>query len=284
LQFANGKGGRICSTEGARDWTDRFAGIMELKPCDSNDLPFYLFYRNDSRISETPTEFIKDTLGGKGLTEIKWQPRRIGPISIFSNNQTSDLVCEIGSDASFEDSIYSMWYSLYPFYRHILSFGGVPFHAGLVEWNGRGILFTAPGGTGKSTTISRLPPDWSMHCDDEVLIIRDIQNRYVAHPFPTWSNFFLNQQPKSWIVESSLPISAVFFLIQAETDDIKPIGSGTATVLINQAGRQILRRAWNLEISVEQLELRRKLFELSCELAKTVPCYMLNISLTGNFW
>jgi hypothetical protein len=55
-------------------------------------------------------------------------------------------------------------------------------------------------------------------------------------------------------------------------------------VLINQVSSQILRRSWKLEELSEQLEMKKKLFDLSCGLAKKLRCFILQISLKGNYW
>jgi SynChlorMet cassette protein ScmC len=270
LQFANGMGWRICSTEGAQAWTKKFIEVMSLKPWDSESLPFYCFHYN-----EFNTKFMSDP---------EWFPQKIGPITVYSNPQTLDLICDIGPQVSFQNTIYSMWYSLYPLHRPLLNQGAIPIHSGLVEWKGKGILFSASGGTGKTTTINRLPQDWKILCDDEVLIMKDGYNRYVAHPMPTWSNLLLDKPPKSWAVEGNIPVSAIFFLKQSDRDEVIAIDSGIGTVLINQVSSQILRRSWKLDELSKQLEMKKKLFDLSCELAKELPCLILHISLKGKFW
>jgi SynChlorMet cassette protein ScmC len=114
--------------------------------------------------------------------------------------------------------------------------------------------------------------------------MKDGYNRYVAHPMPTWSNLLLDKPPKSWAVEGNIPVSAIFFLKQSDRDEVIAIDSGIGTVLINQVSSQILRRSWKLDELSKQLEMKKKLFDLSCELAKELPCLILHISLKGKFW
>ena len=96
------------------------------------------------------------------------------------------------------------WESLYR--------GGLPFHATLLEYQGQGIILAAPGGTGKSTCSRRVPPPWRACCDDEVLVVKSPDGRYLAHPFPTWTITSGNgatisgrwRRPCPWPASSSL--------------------------------------------------------------------------------
>lgn len=73
-------------------------------------------------------------------------------------------------------------------FRQSVHRGGMPFHAALLEFHGKGVLLSGKSGAGKSTCCRRIMPPWQALCDDEVLLTRSPQGNYLAHPFPTWSD------------------------------------------------------------------------------------------------
>lgn len=85
-------------------------------------------------------------------------------------------------------------------------------------------------------------------------------------------------------MENSVPVGAIFFIQKADKDKVVPINSGYASALINQSARQIMRRRWSLLGSDIESFLKRELINISVNIAKTVPAYMLYLSLTGCFW
>ncbi len=128
------------------------------------------------------------------------------------------------------------------------------------------------------------PPPWRGVCDDEALIVCAGGGRYRVHPFPTWSNYLYERDEVNWSAEQNLPLSAVFFLEQSETDSIKPIGRGRAAMMINDSASQICRRMLRRSKPDEEKVIRKKVFENGCLIAKTVPSFILNFSLEGRFW
>ena len=137
---------------------------------------------------------------------------------------------------------------------------------------------------GKSTCCRRLPPPWQILCDDETLIVRDDQKRYLVHPFPTWSNLFRQVSEQTWNVQQHLPLSAIFFLDQSKHNEVVPLGGGEAAILINQSVKQICSLIYSSFSSKGERKVRRRLFDNACELAKTIPVFTLRVSLTGQFW
>ena len=129
LRLSNGFEWRLCSTDEAASWLDRFAEILELKPGTSVDKKRrIIFTRNDSEIR-------------KEFAEHSWSSYSRYGMTFWSNVQTNDLIYVIGSEDSFEENIYNMWSCVHPIYRQVLDGGGTAFHAALVEWNGIGVLF-----------------------------------------------------------------------------------------------------------------------------------------------
>ncbi len=176
---------------------------------------------------------------------------------------------------------------VYTLYRQSQDSGGIPLHSALAARDGKGVVLMGTGGAGKSTCYRRLPPPWEALCDDEVLVVRDEHRRFLGHPFPTWSNFRGQKGPTSWFTQRGVPMAAIFYLEQAEKDDVLPIGQGHAALLINQAAWQVWRGCSEALRSSEgcgQRSFGLQIVENACALARSVPAFTLRVSLTGRFW
>lgn len=163
--------------------------------------------------------------------------------------------------------------------------GGLLIHGALAERDGSGVIFSAPGGTGKTTASNRLPPPWRSLSDDAVLVVRDEYGNYFAHPWPTWSRFFDNGPGGIWEVERGVPLAAVFFLTQSPEDHAEPLNTGDAVAYMMESGHQIMGTTARAGCTREESELLSEM-ELNAvsELVKAIPAYILYISLTGTFW
>ena len=283
LRFSNGIAWRVCATKNAEKFTQRFAEIMDLRSCDDAVHPLFLFCADLSELDKTNLQgkalFSSDYLEGKD-----WLKMDMDTVNIYSSLLSQDIVCEIRKATIHQDLIYSMWRSLYPLYGHFLNNNGFPLHGGLAEYQGCGVIFAAPGGAGKSTCCQRLPSHWKVRCDDEAVVFKVNGDYYITHPLPTWSDFLKGASWRSWEVETGSPLHALFFLIQADKDSVVPVNETKAAVLINQSGKQILRRTWYLQDTNIQMKQKCTLFQLAGDMAKQIPVFLLNLSLTGDFW
>ena len=81
-----------------------------------------------------------------------------------------------------------------------------------------------------------------------------------------------------------VPISPIFFLEQAGSDEVIPLGRGEAAVFINQLATQISCRYWNNLDHEDLMSRKTNLFENATELARAVPAFRLHVSLKGRFW
>lgn len=70
--------------------------------------------------------------------------------------------------------------------RDALAVGGCIVHAGLAALAGRGFLFLARAGGGKTTALRRLPQPWAVLADDATLVWQQ-GSAWMASPLPTWS-------------------------------------------------------------------------------------------------
>jgi len=213
-----------------------------------------------------------------------WEIRDLMWLQVWSHGDVPDVICEKGPGNSHQEEILSMRMSLQPIYQRAQDSGGLPLHAGLVARDGVGVLLAAQRNTGKSTCCRRIPSPWHALCDEEALIVQDNQKRYLAHTFPTWSDYLEKRSEPRWNVQRYVPLEAIFFLEQARTDEVVPVGQGEAAVHLYQSATQVCYRNW-VKLNREEIRpLRKKLFENACELAAAIPVFELRVSLNGRFW
>jgi SynChlorMet cassette protein ScmC len=286
LQLGNEQVWQLVPTEGVRPEVDELARIMGLKSYEPNGYPRVIFIRSGSRSwqcenrTSSPGENIGEVFTGFG-----WKPHDLVALRVWSHDDMPDFVCEIGNEMGGSDlNMLRLRLSLYPIYQRAQEAGGLPLHAGLVERDGKGILLAAPAETGKSTCCRRLPPTWKSLCDEETLVLSTDVEHYIAHPFPTWSDYFRKRFERTWDVQRHIPVLAAFFLEQAEEDKVIPLGKGEAAVFAQQSAMQVCYRYFT-HLDHEQVRTRKKiLLENACELVKTVPAFKLRVSLNGRFW
>lgn len=126
----------------------------------------------------------------------------------------------------------------------LLHFRGLVFHASYIEVNGRGILFTAPSGTGKSTQ-ARL---WQRHRGAVILngdkaAVRMDAGLAVVHgvPFCGTSGICVNQ---------SLPLATVVTLSQGPENIVTALGPSQAVQALcpNVFTDSYIPREWQLTL------------------------------------
>jgi SynChlorMet cassette protein ScmC len=285
MELANGQVWHIMSTGELDSWLENLAAITELKTCEPNNHPKLIFARRDpttmgqGRPKRDLELRIRELLPKSG-----WKPHDLKALVLWFHDEVGHVICEIGPETDATLNIIRMWLAFHSIYLRAQEFGGLPFHAALVDWRGIGVLLAAPAGTGKSTCCRRLVHPWKTLCDDETLVVKDSQGRYSAHPFPTWSDYLWGGSKQTWNVQQSFPLSAIFFLEQAESSKVAPIGHGRAATLINESAMEVCRRSWRNLHHDEVREQKKKLFDNACRLAKEISAFKLSVSLTGRFW
>ena len=286
LRLGNGQGWRLRSTMAVKSEVGALARLMRLESCAENKYPKLIFIRGE-QAKRAYEEIISRPVKIKGdnRSDFGWQAYDLRVFRVWYHADSPDLICELNHEEGvYEETVLSMRLSLYPIYQQVLDSGGLPVHAGLVEHRDRGILLAAPRNIGKSTSCRRLPSPWLSLCDEEALIVRDAEKRYLVHPFPTWSDYFEKRSNKRWNVERNVPLTAIFFLEQAAADEVIPLGQGEATAYTNQLALQVCYRYWADIDSREMRSRRTKLLGNISELARAVPAFKLRVSLNGSFW
>ena len=286
LRLGNGQGWLLTSTRGVKSEVGRLARLMGLEPCALEEYPKLIFIRGGQGKrpnEETITRRFDKT--GSNLCCVSWKAYDLRVCRVWYHHDTPDLICEMRHDEDvYEEKILSMRLSLYPIYQQVLERGGLPLHAGLAEHRGKGVLLAAPRNTGKSTSCRRLPPSWLSLCDEEALIVRHAERRYLVHPLPTWSDYFEKRSNRTWKVNNHLPLTSIFLLEKSTLDEVIPLGQGEATAFVNQLALQMCYRYWADLGPTEMRSRRTQLLENICELARAVPAFKLRVSLDGRFW
>ena len=255
------------SSQDEMSWLDSLAKIMELAPGRANGR-FKIYYSKSS----------------KSLHEKNWKVHDLKYLKIWSHQDKTETICEVGVDDKVAPDFVRMILTLLPIYKRLIEYGGLPFHSALIKKNNAGFLLAAQGGTGKSTCCRRLPKPWTAICDDETLIVPDRNKKYSAHPMPTWSDYMFKRAEKTWKVEESFPLRGIFFLKRADTDKAIPLGAGKAAALIFESAIQAYQRYLrNLDKS-EMANMKNKIFNNACKIAASIPSFVLEVSLTGCFW
>jgi hypothetical protein len=113
------------------------------------------------------------------------------------------------------------------FRNHITFKNGIVLHASCIDYQGRGIAFTAPSGTGKSTHVmlwEKYKKDTKV-INDDAPIIRIINGKPFVYGSPwSGSNYkFMNM---------CAPLTSIVLLEQSTENSIRPLGISEAVILI----------------------------------------------------
>ena len=158
-------------------------------------------------------------------------------------------------------------------------------HGALAELDGTGVLLAGQSGAGKTTASERLPHPWRSLCDDSTLVVRDRAGTYWAHPWPTWSRFFLGEASgAAWNVQRAVMLRGIFFLEQSEVDWCEPVKAGEAVGYLLGLAEQVSRIVLGELDREEARNARVRRLDTVCKLAQAVPAHRLHASRAGAFW
>jgi len=280
LRLSDGNNWWITGYGDSIRFAEKFSNILALKECPSGNLPKLIYFRREKDADGRNIAFhSQSSLTSKVICGV--EDYRV--ILIWYGN--SDALCEIrdkNSDLTFNYT--AMWYSLYAVYSRSMQIGGLPFHSGLAEFNGKGVLFAGQSGAGKSTCCRRLPDHWKSLCDDETLVVLTKDNVYRAHPCPTWSDYLAGRTEKKYDVQYSVPVSAFFFLEQSEKDEVIPLPKYRASILITNLSAQIFSKSKSFQHNKIRTSIQELTFNNASNMAKAIPAFILRVSLIGRFW
>ena len=174
LSLSDGNAWRLSGVKKYVKWVDEFATIMELNQTGPNGAPRLVFFGSGRNNDKSP--------GAGGLVipewlvsedEDGWNCVDYNTIRIWSHSEVADTVCELKHDDIVDIKFLNMWMALQPVYTRSIQNGGLPFHAALAEFKGKGVLLVGSGDKGKTTCYNRLREPWRGLCDDELLVVLD---------------------------------------------------------------------------------------------------------------
>lgn len=167
-----------------------------------------------------------------------------------------------------EQIVQSVKDGIFAFLRDIVTAAlsqkqGLLIHSCTVEWQGKGLVFTAPTGTGKSTHAHLWQQQYNTPIiDGDVIACRVINDLPTVYGLP-WcgtSGEFLNH---------SVPLGAVIFLEQAKENSIKKLDLAEAFTRLT--ARCFLLR-WDAELTNQALNTVQNIIEKTdCYLLKCRP-------------
>jgi len=283
LSLSSGHRWNLMATAVESPLLDKMASVMRLENGMGNDCPKLILTSQRSESADGPIVRL-DSGVNDGLPRKGWQAVDCGSIRVWSHREAEDVIYETITDAGYTYELNQICFYLFPVYRKVIELGGMPVHAAIVELNGTGVMLAAPGDTGKSTCCRRLPTPWKVLGDEETVVIKDQEGRFLAHPFPTWSDIYERGLKKSWDVRRSVPLKAIFFLEQSAMVEVLSLGRGQATMQLNHLAREKVMRGCWCEDPGETARLARRIFDNACDLVREVPSYTLRTDLTGRFW
>jgi SynChlorMet cassette protein ScmC len=276
---------KITPTPNTNQWVDALAEIFQLDEFETHnrEIVFLRDKLNGNRNGVWTAEHFNDFLI-QPLSSATWHSRTIQGIKYAFDEGATQVFCDIGAEEAHNREIAKMRHCIHFICTQAEGKGRFPFHGALIENRGKGIILTAPGGTGKSTSCKRLPGTWTVWSDDESLVVKQGPGNHRVHPFPTWSSLVSNLSRTTWHTQRHLPLSAIFFLEQSGRNEILPVNAAKAAILCNASTTSYFFRSTS---GLEAEELRgfhNQLFRNACEISTAVPTYILRASLNGRFW
>ena len=284
MRFADGQGWRLAGTGGIAPWLDMMASLLGLEAGYEDSLPAVIFIEKSSlkAVSGSPPlsaldKTLRDSIPQKGWTARVWSDT-----ILWVCDGSGDMIAEIESPfGNTNQAINSLSTALRHIYRHGLMKGALPMHAALAEHRSRGVLLAGRGEAGKSTSCRRLPEPWHALSDEETFIVKAGARGYQAHPMPNWKYMKEQNSARTWNVEESVPLEAIFFIDKTADGRATPLGQGTAALYIFHSSMQVCTYYTDDD---EIREVNRVLFQNASDIAVTIPSYILPISLKGCFW
>ncbi len=188
-------------------------------------------------------------------------------------------------DVSINNYYMTMSKGLFPIYVNSIWHGGLCLHTAFIEHAGKGYAIVGQGNAGKTTCARRIPDHWQAIADDEVLIVKDLSDEYLVHPFPTWSDYIWNREcKKTWDSSSYSRLTAFFFINKHPVDAITPISKTEACLKIYKSANEALRRFYPIFTPSERLLIQNKLMDNASTILKKIRAFNINVSLNGKFW
>ncbi len=199
---------------------------------------------------------------------------------IWHHPRSTHAVWSFGLETPHHRTLFQLpWYLIL---KDMVHRGGGVMHAGVAVWRGRGYLFTAPPGGGKTTALGRIPSPWKVLSDDTALIWPEPGMGFRASPLPSWS--ILSGTKKvlpsisTWKPGISAPIRAVLLLGKSEELILERRPAHHAARVLYQALSEFPA------VLINRDSFRKGLFHVACAVARRAPLWELRTTRDGDFW
>ncbi len=147
----------------------------------------------------------------------------------------------------------------------VFNYDAAVFHAALISFDGQGVAFAAPSGTGKSTHIKL----WRRLFGSRVECINGDKPLFLFRD----GKFFGAGTPwcgkENWGCNKTVPLKAVCFIERAEQNSISPLTEN----------REIMSRLFLQLVMPEEQRLMVKYLEFANKMINTVPFFLLRCNI-----
>jgi SynChlorMet cassette protein ScmC len=275
---------RLSAAPGMTHWLHEFSRIMLLHEANHRDFRARIhfvqssFFRCWQKAVSSCSGIDSNYLPKEG-----WKTDRFGCVQLWFHPQATDVCCEIDPALDRDLIFLSMNQALSAVYHLVRRLNGMPVHAALAAWDGKGILLMGSSGAGKSTCCTRLPDSWTALSDDQALVLPVSSGGFEAHPLPTWSDLVLRNLDKTWDISSSVPLCAVAVLAQGDVDEIVPLDRSRGAVALAQSAAYVSLQGFSGS-QARIAEIRKELLNAAIGLVRAIPFYRLSCTSAGNFW
>ena len=160
----------------------------------------------------------------------------------------------------------------------IAAIGGGLMHGGLVDHHGQGVFFLAPPGGGKSTTLATAPAGWEVLSDDAALVWPQGED-WFASPLPSWTTMTMGKTANDRFDPAPRPpVSTIVLLTKGRNLSLAPVAAKDAAAAVYRGLTEYPATVFS------ELPLNGHLFRTACQMARTLPCWQLQLPLGGNCW
>ncbi len=198
---------------------------------------------------------------------------------VWHNNDNQQCFWTGGSDPLLGDFRYQLPWDL--MIKDISRRGGGLIHGGLVVHQGEAVLFLAPPGGGKTTTLGSATDDWQVLADDSALVWPTADGQWQASPMPTWSCLIKQTEPISvgkLALAEHYPLKAVVYLNKTKQTQLSALAAIEAAPLIYRSLNE-----YTATVLAAPL-YRKALFRAACDMARSHSCWRLGLPLGADIW
>lgn len=153
------------------------------------------------------------------------------------------------------------------FANRLAYLGGLVMHGSAISYEGKGIVFSAPSGTGKSTHTGLWKRQYGervIHINDDKPAIRFNEGAPVVYGTPWSGKTDTNSN-------NSAPLNAIVFLKQAPNNRIQPLSVADALTYIY---RETVRPFYDEALGMKVLETAERLIQ-------SVPLFLLECTISS---